>query len=265
MVAHDSVRSAAQRGGSSYEAGPSHPAPGLKGLPGGADERGMETLRPAPVRLSIGRGAFGPVLLLGALFAWVGARSGLPVATAAVLGAVGGTASLLIHELGHVRAARKPAGVRPVSVSLTWLGAVTRLEGEYASGGEQARVAIAGPTASFAVAVVLTLSLYLLPISLGLKALVVLLAFFNVTIGVLNLIPASPLDGYKLVLGLLWSWLGSEAAARRRVRRLALIVTAVELPGVAVLTVEKPLLGAAVIALAAAHFGQKLLAARYKI
>jgi Zn-dependent protease len=235
----------------------------VKGVSGAADERGMELLQnPAPLRLSIGRGAFGPVLLLGALFAWVGASGGVSVTAAAVLGAVGGTASLLVHELGHVRAARKPAGVRPVSVSLTWLGAATRLEGEYASGGEQARVAIAGPTASFAVAAVLTLSLYVLPISLGLKALVLLLALFNVAIGVVNLIPASPLDGYKLVVGLLWSRLGSEAAARRLVRRLALIVTALEVPGAAVLTVEKPLLGSAVIALAAGHFGQKLLVAR---
>ncbi len=238
----------------------------VKGVSGAADVRGMELLpKPAPVRLSIGRGAFGPVLLLGALFAWVGARGGFPVATAAVLGAVGGTASLLVHELGHVRAARKPAGVRPVGVSLTWLGAATRLEGEYASGGEQARVAIAGPTASFAVALLLTLSLYVLPISLGLKALVLLLAFFNVAIGVLNLIPASPLDGYKLIVGLLWSRLGSEAAARRLVRRVALTVTALEVPGAAVLTVEKPLLGVAVIALTAGHFGQKVLAARCRL
>jgi len=254
---------APQRGGNHDEEGTPLGVRALEGVPAAADERRMQTLRnPAAVRVSIGWGALGPVLLLGALFAWVGARAGLPVATAAVLGAVGGTASLLVHELGHVRAARKPAGVRPVSVSLTWLGAATRLEGEYASGGEQARVAIAGPTASFAVAALLTLSLYLLPLSLGLKALVLLLAFFNVAVAVLNLVPASPLDGYKLVVGLLWSRLGSEAAARRLLRRLALAVTAVEVPGAAVLTVEKPLLGATVIALAAGHFGQKRLAVR---
>jgi len=248
------------------ERGTPRTARGLKGVSGTADERGVELLsKPPPVRLSIGRSAFGPVLLLGTLFAWVGASAGFPVAAAAVLGAVGGTASLLVHELGHVRAARKPAGVRPVSVTLTWLGAATRLEGAYASGGEQARVAIAGPTASFAAAILLVLSLYLLPVSLGLKALVLLLAFFNVAIGVLNLIPASPLDGYKLVVGLLWSTLGSEAAARRLVRRLALTLAALELPGAAFLTVEKPLLGTAVIALAAAHYGQKLLAARCRV
>lgn len=244
------------------ERGPSRLGRGLEGVPAGADERGMEMpAKAARVRLSIGWGACGPVLLLGALFGWVGAAGGFPVVSAVLLGAVGGTASLLVHELGHVRAARKPAGVQPVRVSLTWLGASTRLEGAYASGGEQARVAIAGPAASLAVAVVLTLSLYLLPVSLGLKTLVLLLAFFNAAIAVLNLIPASPLDGYKLIVGLLWSRLGSEAAARRLVRRVALAVTALEVPGAAVLTVEKPLLGAAVIALAAAHYGQKLLAA----
>ena len=223
----------------------------------------MEILRdPAPVRLSIGKGALGPVVLLGGLFAAVSARAGLPIASAAAFGAVGGTASLVIHELGHVRAARKRVGVRPVGISLSWLGAATRLEGRYMSGGEQTRVAIAGPTASFAVAAVLLLSLYLLPISLGLRALVVMLALFNVAVGAMNLIPASPLDGYKLAVGLLWSGLGSEAAARRLLRRVAVAGTALELAGAAVLTVEKPALGTTALALAAGLVVQQLLAAR---
>src|SRR6267154_857181 len=98
-----------------------------------------------PVPVAIGRGGLMPIIALSLMFACFSAQVGLPVLTAAVLGAVGGTASLIIHELGHVQAARRLTGLRPISVSLIWLGAATRLEGAYASGRDQARVAIAGP------------------------------------------------------------------------------------------------------------------------
>src|SRR4051794_10065360 len=114
-----------------------------------------------PVPVTIGQGGLAPILILGALFAAVSARAGLPIATATVLGMVGGTASLVAHELGHVRAARKLSGLRPVGVSLIWLGAATRLEGAYASGRDQARVAIAGPRASFGIALALLSFLFL--------------------------------------------------------------------------------------------------------
>src|SRR6266566_4662404 len=121
-----------------------------------------------PIPVTIAEGGLTPILVLGTLFAWIGAQGGLPIATATVIGAIGGTASLIAHELGHVRAARKLTGLRPTGVSLIWLGAL------------------------------------------------------NVAIGVLSLVPASPLDGYKLIVGLLWSALGSEARARRFIKRVAL-------------------------------------------
>jgi Zn-dependent protease len=214
-----------------------------------------------PIPVTIGRGGLAPIFALGALFAGIGARGGLPIASAAVIGAVGGTASLIAHELGHVRAARKLTGLRPISVSLIWLGAATRLEGAYASGREQVKVAIAGPRVSFAVAVSL-LPVLFLPIPVGLKDIVITLAALNVAIGVLSLIPANPLDGYKLIVGLLWSTLGTEAAARRLIRRLAFGWVAVELVGASVLLVEKPLLGTMVVAIGASLFGQKFYASR---
>lgn len=215
-----------------------------------------------PVPVTIGQGGLLPVLALGALFAGIGALGGLPIATAAVIGAIGGTASLVAHELGHVRAARKLTGLRPTGVSLIWLGAATRLDGAYASGRDQARVAIAGPRTSFAVALSMIPVLFL-PIPVGLRDIVITLAALNVAIGVLSLIPANPLDGYKLISGLLWSALGSEAAARRLIRRLAWGWVAAELVGAGVLLVEKPLLGAMVVAIGASLYGQKLFARRH--
>jgi len=233
-----------------------------------ADTSGMSRLRnpgvvvlQRPIPLTIGRGGIAPIFALGFLFALIGARGGLPVASAAVLGAIGGTRSLIVHELGHVRAARKLTGVRATGISLVWLGAATRLEGAYASGRDQAKVAIAGPRASFGVVLALVPVLFL-PINVGLKDIVMILMALNLVIGVLNLIPANPLDGYKLVVGLLWSALGSEAAARGFVRRVALIWIGVEVLGACVLLVERPLLGTFVVATVAGFAGQKFFARR---
>jgi Zn-dependent protease len=214
-----------------------------------------------PIPVTIGQGGLAPVFALGALFAVISVQGGLPIATATVLGAIGGTASLIAHELGHVRAARKLSSLRPTGVSLIWLGAATRLEGAYGSGRDLAKVAIAGPRVSFGVALSLVPVLFL-PIPVGLKDIVITLAALNVAIAVLSLIPASPLDGYKLIVGLLWSALGSEAAARRLIRRLTSTWVAVEIVGSGVLLWEKPLLGTMVIAIGASLFGQKLFARR---
>jgi Zn-dependent protease len=212
-----------------------------------------------PVPVTIRYSGLAPIIALGVLFAGITPRAGLPIATAAVLGTLGGAASLIAHELGHVRAARKLTGLRPVSVSLIWLGAATRLEGAYASGRDQAKVAIAGPRMSFGVALGLIPVLFL-PIPAGFKDIAITLAVLNVAIGALSLIPASPLDGYKLIVGLLWSGLGSERAARRLLRRLALAWIGVEVLGTCVLLVEKPFVGLIVVALGASLFGQKFLA-----
>ena len=215
----------------------------------------------SPVPVTIGAGGLAPIVAMAALFAMIGAQGGLPIAEAAVLGALGGTASLVAHELGHVRAARKLSGLRATGVSLIWLGAATRFEGAYASGRDQARVAIAGPRTSFCVALLLVPVLFL-PMPMSLRDLLITLAALNVAIAVLNLIPASPLDGYKVVVGLTWSLLGSEASARRAIRHITQAWIAVELVGTAFLLVERPALGATALALGASLFGQKVYARR---
>jgi Zn-dependent protease len=209
-----------------------------------------------PVPVTIGPGGFLPILILAALFGLISAHAGLPVAAATVLGALGGTASLLAHEIGHVRAARKATGLRPIGVSLIWLGAVTRFEGAYASGRDQARVAMGGPNMSFGIALALAAPLFVVPVPLGLKEIVLALVLFNVGLGVVSLIPANPLDGYKVIVGLLWSMLGSEAGARRLIRRAVMPWVVVELLGTSVLLVERPFLGVTVVAIGASLFGQ---------
>jgi Zn-dependent protease len=214
-----------------------------------------------PVPVTIGRGGPFLVLAFGALFAAFAAGIGLPIPAAAALGAVGGTASLIVHELGHVRAASKLTGIQPVGISVIWIGAATRLEGAYASGKDQARVAIAGPRASLGLALVITLFMFT-PIPPLARELLLTLVFLNLAIAALNLIPVNPLDGYKVMVGLLWSMIGTESAARRLIRRVASAWMLVEFAGAFLLLVTRPVLGSATLLMGASLYGQKLFVRR---
>lgn len=103
--------------------------------------------RPVPIVLT--RGGVLPIVLLAAGFALysAGARP-LLVVSGALVGGLGGAVSLIVHELGHVRAARRLEGVRPQGVSLMWMGAATEFHGAYRTGRQQVRVALGGPVAS---------------------------------------------------------------------------------------------------------------------
>jgi stage IV sporulation protein FB len=215
--------------------------------------------RPCPV--TVGWSGIAPIVLLGGLFGLIAAQVGAPVVAAALVGAVCGPLSLVVHELGHLGIARKVDGVRPIGVSLMWGGAATRLEGRYLRGRDQIMVALAGPAASIALAAALIPAFHL-PLPLGVRDVVLLLLLFNVVVALVNLIPVEPLDGYKVVVGLLWSTLGSEASARRLIRRAAFGGLAVEALTALVLLAEKPVLGSTSIAIAGGLYGQKFLVRR---
>ncbi len=212
-----------------------------------------------PVR--VGKSAIAPIVAFSALFTAFGMQLGLPFVLSTIFGGAGGAVSLLFHELGHVRAASSVPTVRPTSVSFMWAGAATTLEGRYRTGRDQTRVAIGGPRASFAFAFAL-IAVAFLPAPLAVKEPLMLLALFNIGLGVLNLIPAYPLDGYKVVVGLLWSVTGSEKKARRILRRLGIGWAALEVPGTFVLFVEKPLIGGVVMIAGLTLLVQKRLVRR---
>lgn len=217
-----------------------------------------------PVPVSIGAGGLAPAGVFAALFVEIAWRTGLSVPTAAIVGALGGTASLVVHELGHAVAARGLRGVRPLDVSLIWLGAATRLEGAYVRGVDQARVALAGPLASFLAALTLV-PLFTLPLSRETRYLIGALVTLNALLGLLNLIPVTPLDGYRALVGLLWCGLGSEGSARRTLRGLGIVWLPFELVGTCVLMWRDPFLGTLVLVTAAALLVQKLYARRVPV
>lgn len=210
-----------------------------------------------PVPIVASRGGlipFGVFALLFVVFSGYSKPSVL--VPLALLGGVGGIVSLIVHELGHVSIARKLSGVRPSKVSVMSLGAAAHFEGSYRSGREQARMALGGPEASFAFALALTVPV-LLPVPGAVKVGLLALVLLNVAIGVLSLLPFHPLDGHKLIVGLVWSVVGSEEKARRIVKRTGMCLVAFDISMAVLLLAERPVLGAVVVGLAAVAFGQK--------
>jgi Zn-dependent protease len=213
--------------------------------------------RPVPIILT--RGGIAPVALLAAGFALYTA-GGPPrlVLGAALVGGLGGAASLIVHELGHVRASRRLDGVRAAGISLRWFGAATHFEGAYRSGRQQAKVALGGPAASFVFALALTVAAAL-PLPGGLQYACFGLGLLNATIAVLTLIPVHPLDGHKLIVGLVWCAAGAEARARAIVRRVGLACVALDASIAAYVLIEHPVIGAFVVVMGSAAYAQKRL------
>jgi Zn-dependent protease len=123
--------------------------------------------------------------------------------------------SLLAHELGHALVARR-AGLRVRGITLWMLGGVAQLEDEPASPRDDFRVAVVGPAVSLALAVGFGLA----AVVLGVMAAPTLagavagwLAVGNLALAVFNLLPAAPLDGGRVLRGLLWRRHGDRTRA----------------------------------------------------
>ena len=170
-------------------------------------------------------GANWSALLIAGLIAWSLAGSLLPAQVpglapaaywlAGLAGAGLFLGSLLAHEVGHALVARR-AGLRVRSITLWLLGGVALLEDEPATPRDELRVALVGPAVSLALAVAFGLvavagSAAALPAA----AVVVTawLAVGNALLAVFNLLPAAPLDGGRVLRGLLWRRHGSRVRA----------------------------------------------------
>jgi Zn-dependent protease len=94
------------------------------------------------------------------------------------------------------------------------------------------------------------------PLALGLFG----LGLLNVAIAFVSLLPVHPLDGHKLLVGLLWRRCGSERRARTILRRAGRTLLALEAVGYGALVVRDPLLGSCALALHATFAFQRRLA-----
>jgi Zn-dependent protease len=157
--------------------------------------------------------------------------------------AVGLILAVLAHEAGHAFVARR-AGLGVDGITLSWMGGVTRIEGDTRSPGWEIAVAGVGPAVS-AVAGLLLLAVRAVgdlgAPSRGDTALVLAslgwLGGINLLLAVFNLIPAAPLDGGRILHGLMWRFSGDRWRATRLTSRIGVgFGVVVVVAGLAVLT-----------------------------
>jgi Zn-dependent protease len=155
--------------------------------------------------------------------------------------------SLIVHELGHALVARQQ-GIAVERINLNLFGGLTQMTRDAASPGEDFKVAIAGPLATFGVillclaidlpivgasrlghAIVLDSSIRITPVLLSLSWLLLM----NVLLLAFNILPAFPLDGGRVARSIVWRLTGDKrrgtVAASRLGQGLALIMAALGL------------------------------------
>lgn len=155
------------------------------------------------------------------LLVWMAVLAPNLESNAVLLGLVvmGLLASVVLHELGHALTARR-YGIETREIVLTPIGGVARLDG-YPQGLAELAIAAAGPLVNLALAVVLFFGLLvagLPPWGAGavvdLHAALQWLLFGNLCLFALNLLPAFPLDGGRILRSALSFLLGQERATR---------------------------------------------------
>jgi Zn-dependent protease len=136
-------------------------------------------------------------------------RPGLGPSAYAVGALVGVTVYLavLVHEAAHAVAARR-YGHRVESITLSLVGGRTVVHGEAVTPREEFVTAVVGPAASLAVGAVALGARA--PLGEGLPALVLeVVVLANLVLGLLDLVPAPPMDGGRLVKAAGWRLTGS--------------------------------------------------------
>lgn len=133
---------------------------------------------------------------------------------AAVFGCV------LLHEFGHALAARR-FGIKTRDITLLPIGGVARLEQIPDDPKQEIVVALAGPAVNLAIAAVIYGALQLTgawaPLSrldLAENSLLAQLMTVNIFLLLFNLLPAFPMDGGRVLRGILAIWLNYVKATR---------------------------------------------------
>ncbi len=147
-------------------------------------------------------------------------HSGLAYGVAGGLTAIGLLVGVLLHELGHAVMARR-RGLTVDGITLSWMGGVTRIEGDTSRPATELVVAGIGPLTSAAVGGALWLvRLGVSHWGAGSLVLAALgwLAWINVVLAVFNILPASPLDGGRVLHAVVWAagkdrWKATRVAA----------------------------------------------------
>src|SRR5262249_38130187 len=147
------------------------------------------------------------------LLAWIAAihwsRGGAPEAVDGVLFIIALFACVVLHEFGHIVAARR-YGIRTPDVTLLPIGGVASLERMPEKPSQEIVVALAGPAVNLVIALVLMFVLgaqfdlsQMAQLEQAQTSLLGRIAAANVVLFVFNLIPAFPMDGGRVLRALL--------------------------------------------------------------
>ena len=160
--------------------------------------------------------------------AGLGVRLAVAAATVVVF-----LASVLAHELGHAVVARR-RGVGVLGITLSLLGGYAQLDRQAPDPRSEFSIAAAGPAVNIVIGIALGAGAWTAD-RLGFDdrlviGAVVWLAVVNLVLAVLNLFPAAPLDGGRVLTAALWKRLGDAERARVVSGRAGLILGALLVP-----------------------------------
>jgi Zn-dependent protease/CBS domain-containing protein len=122
-------------------------------------------------------------------------------------------ASILLHELGHSWVARRE-GIEVDSITLWLFGGVSQLKGRFTSAGAEFRTAVSGPLVSIVLGGVFVL-IAVAHLPSAVDGVAAWLGYINLILAAFNLLPASPLDGGRVLHSALWRAKGDFAWATR--------------------------------------------------
>jgi Zn-dependent protease len=133
--------------------------------------------------------------------------TGRAYAVAGGITAIGLLVGVLLHEFGHAIVART-VGLRVDGITLSWMGGVTRIEGEAPGPASEMVIAGVGPLVSGVVGAAFWIA-RVAAAGLGASQLPLAalgwLAVINIVLAVFNILPASPLDGGKVLHSAVWA------------------------------------------------------------
>ena len=151
-------------------------------------------------------------------------RWGLAIVTAILF-----FASIVVHELSHALVA-KLRGLPVRSITLFALGGIAQIEKEAADAKTEFWMGIIGPITSFVLGVVclaITIALGWTPPEFPqrpLPAMLMWLGLINIGLAAFNMIPGFPLDGGRVLRGLIWWITGNPKRATTIAARVGQVI-----------------------------------------
>lgn len=122
-------------------------------------------------------------------------------------------ASVFLHELAHLIAARK-YGMRVQSLTLHLLGGETQIAGESRTPAQEVVTSGVGPVTSLCLGSACLFAAGLVEL-VTVSSLFWVAGFVNIILGIFNLLPGYPLDGGRVLRGAIWAASGNEATGYR--------------------------------------------------